>query len=96
MTYGDFKVNFIEVFDENYSKERVITLAATLEQHSEHPIAKGIIEKFNAMELTYLESQDFQAIKGKGIEGTIEGHQVMVVSPGYLEENNLTLPKRAS
>lgn len=93
LTYGDFKVNFIEVFDENYSNERVITLAATLEHHSEHPIAKGIIEKFNAMELTYLESQDFQAIKGKGIEGTIEGHQVMVVSPGYLEENNLTLPK---
>lgn len=93
LTYGEFGVNFIEVFDENYTKDKVIQYATTLENNSEHPIAAGIIKKSEEMGLTSLDVADFQAIQGKGVKGTIDGKEVLVVSPGYLRENNIPLPK---
>jgi len=93
LTHGEFGVNFTEVFDENYDKKKVIELAATLESNSEHPIATGILNKAKSMDIKKLDMNDFTAMKGKGVKGTIEGKEVMVVSPGYLKENNIEIPK---
>ncbi len=93
LTYGEFAVNFVEIFDDNYDEDRVIQLAATLENNSEHPIATGIIGRQEKMGLSTLEMENFQAIKGKGVEGTIDGKDIMVVSPGYLRENNIEVPR---
>lgn len=93
LTMGEFKANFIELYDESYDEKAVIQLAATLEKNSEHPIATGIIDKLKEMELDTLEMDNFQAIKGKGVQGTIEGKEIMVVSPGYLRENNIEVPR---
>lgn len=94
LTHGEFGVNFIEIFDDGYDEEKVIQLAATLEGNSEHPIATGIIKKQKEMNLSTLVMENFQAIKGKGIEGNIDGKNVMVVSPGYLRESNISIPKK--
>ncbi|WP_130806085.1 copper-translocating P-type ATPase [Senegalia massiliensis] len=96
LTKGEFGVNFIEVFDDKYNKEKVIQLAATLENNSEHPIATGIMDKLKEMKLDILEMDNFQAIKGKGVKGTIDNKDIMVVSPGYLNENNIEVPKELS
>ena len=93
LTHGEFGVNFIEIFDDNYNDDIVIQLAATLENNSEHPIATGIIKKQNKMGLSTLNMENFQAIKGKGVEGIIDGKDTMVVSPGYLRENNIEVPR---
>ncbi len=93
LTHGEFQVNFIEVFDQAYNQEKVIEYAATLEQNSEHPIASGILKKQEEMSLSLLKMENFQAIQGKGVEGNIEGKHVLVVSPGYLKENNLEIPR---
>ncbi|MDD4113943.1 MAG: heavy metal translocating P-type ATPase, partial [Herbinix sp.] len=94
LTHGEFAVNFIEIFDDSYNKDKVIELAATLESNSEHPIATGIMEKFKKMGLEILDMDNFQAIKGKGVEGNIDGKDIMVVSPGYLRDNNIIVPKK--
>ncbi len=39
-----------------------------------------------------MSSSDFEAIKGKGIRGKINGEEFIVVSPGYLRENDISLP----
>lgn len=93
LTHGEFGVNFIEIFDNNFTEDRVIEFAATLESNSEHPIATGIIKKQEEMGLSTLKMENFQAIQGKGVEGTIDDKHIMVVSPGYLRENNIEVPK---
>ena len=93
LTHGEFAVNFIEIFDDSYTKEKVIEYAATLENNSEHPIASGIIKKREDMGLATLDMDDFKAIQGKGVEGRIDGKDVMVVSPGYLRENNIEVAR---
>jgi Cu2+-exporting ATPase len=63
-----------------------------LEQKSEHPIATGILEKARDLSLQIPAAENFRAITGKGVEATVEGKRLMVVSPGYLKEHNMDLP----
>ncbi|TFF99907.1 MAG: cadmium-translocating P-type ATPase [Promethearchaeota archaeon] len=93
LTKGEFAVSSIRSYNEKFSEEEIIRYAASLERYSEHPIATGIVKKAEEQELEYLEVEDFQAIKGKGIEGTIEGKAVKVVSKSYLEEKGITIPE---
>lgn len=53
--------------------ERVISILATLESKSEHPIAHALFEYARAKNISALVSSDFQSIKGKGVTATIEG-----------------------
>lgn len=92
LTEGAFAVNKIQSLNQNYQNEKIILLAASLEQNSEHPIAKSILKKAQEMKLALYESSDFIAIKGKGIEGKINGEKVSVVSPNYLKELNFPIP----
>ncbi|MDW7667935.1 MAG: copper-translocating P-type ATPase [Bacillota bacterium] len=93
LTLGEFGVDFIKTTDENYSEDEVLKYAASLEKGSEHPIAKGILDKAKEKELDLFNVNDFQALKGKGIEGNIDEKKVLVVSPGYLKENNIDKPE---
>ncbi|HEY4874344.1 MAG TPA: HAD-IC family P-type ATPase, partial [Puia sp.] len=64
-----------------------------LEQKSEHPIATGILQKGKELSITIPATENFNAITGKGVEATVEGKKILVVSPGYLKENNLAIPE---
>lgn len=94
LTMGTFKANAIKIYDGSYDENHVIQFSASLERNSEHPIATGIIDKFNDMDLDFLDVIDFNAIKGKGVEGVIDNKKIMVVSPGYLKENEINLPEK--
>ena len=45
------------------------------------------------MNLSTFEMNDFKAIQGKGVEGTVNDKKVLVVSPGYLRDQNIEIPK---
>jgi Cu2+-exporting ATPase len=83
LTEGKFGVTDTIPFSADMNEESVLKYAASVEVYSEHPIAKAIafsVEK-------YFQVDNFKAIPGKGAQGTIDGKQVMVVSPGYLREH---------
>ena len=88
LTQGRFGVQQVIPFGDA-SEERVLTLAASLESHSEHPIGEGIVEAAQERELELHEASDFEAIPGKGAQADVDGETVKVVSPGYLEENGI-------
>lgn len=78
----------IGIRDEN---ERILSLAASLEASSEHPIAMGILESAREKGLQTQSVEEFSSIPGKGVKGLVEGKKLLVVSPGYLEENGIVL-----
>lgn len=86
LTEGAFGITDTLVFGKNYSEDDVVAYAASIEQHSEHPIAQGIVR--DAKEKW--EVDGFMSIPGKGAEGKVKGKNVKAVSPGYLRENNIT------
>ena len=93
LTLGKFGVDFIKTTDNDYSEDDILKYAGSLEKGSEHPIAKSILNKAKEKELDLFDVDDFQAIKGKGIKGNIDNKKVLVVSPGYLKENNIDKPE---
>lgn len=95
LTKGDFGVTRIETVDKNFTTEEVLRLASALEQSSEHPIAVGIIKKVKENKIVIPTLEKFKAITGKGVEAIVEGKEVKVVSPGYLRENNISIPEDA-
>lgn len=90
LTKGEFGVTDVLTFNDTYQKEELLKLAASVEQNSEHPLAKGILQ---ASEETYA-VEEFNSITGKGIKGTVNGKQILIVSPGYLREHNVELPRK--
>ncbi len=76
-----------------YEKDnkRILSLAASLEASSEHPIATGILESAQEKGMQIQPVEEFSSIPGKGVQGLIEGKKFLVVSPGYLEENGIAL-----
>jgi P-type Cu2+ transporter len=74
-------------------ENEIIRLASALEQQSEHPIATGILQKVKDLKITIPATENFKAITGKGVEATVEGKKILVVSPGYLKEKNIAIPE---
>jgi P-type Cu2+ transporter len=92
LTVGKFEVSKIVSLKKEVNENEIIRLASALEQKSEHPIATGILQKVKELSITVPATENFNAITGKGVEATLEGKKILVVSPGYLKENNITIP----
>jgi Cu2+-exporting ATPase len=60
----------------------ILNYAAAVEVHSEHPIARRIVAEAGAIQT----ADDFHTVPGRGVSGKVKGREVMVVSPGYLQE----------
>jgi P-type Cu2+ transporter len=87
LTEGKFGVTDTIIFDKGTIGEELLKYAASVEAHSEHPIAKGIVSSAGGA----FTVQNFKAITGKGAEGIVNGRNVKVVSPGYLKEQNISV-----
>ena len=90
LTRGKFGVTDIVSLG-GMPETEVLKLAASLETHSEHPLAKGIVQSAEERHLEIPAARNFHAIPGKGVEGDVAGRRVMVVSPGWLAEEKITL-----
>ena len=90
LTEGRFGVNQVIPLDDA-SEDDVLRLAAAIESRSEHPIARGIVAAAEERDLDVGAPDDFEAIAGKGARGKVDGRTVKVVSPGYLEENDIAI-----
>ncbi|MCC4766902.1 copper-translocating P-type ATPase [Methanosarcina sp. DH1] len=77
--------------EDGRDNEKILSLVASLEASSEHPIAAGILESAREKGLQTQSVEEFSSIPGKGVQGLIEGKKFLVVSPGYLEENGIAL-----
>ncbi|WP_182199302.1 heavy metal translocating P-type ATPase [Paraliobacillus salinarum] len=88
LTEGEFGVTNIFTED-NYDQDKVLQMAASLEVQSEHPIARGIVEKAKEQNISFIEPEAFESMTGKGLKGTIDNNEVLVVSPGYVQEQEL-------
>jgi Cu2+-exporting ATPase len=91
LTVGKFEVSNIVSLQKGLIENELIRLASALEQHSEHPIASGILQKAKDLKIKTPMVTGFKALTGQGVEADVEGKKIMVVSPGYLNENTIKL-----
>jgi Cu2+-exporting ATPase len=90
LTEGTFTVTDILNFNETISDDELLKYAAAVEVNSEHPIARGILEKAGDP----WKVEEFNSITGKGVEGKVNGISVKVVSPGYIRDEKMEYPQQ--
>ena len=93
LTVGKFEISAVVPLQDNVTEKDLISLASALEQHSEHPIATGILQKAKDLAIPIPAIENFHALTGQGVEAHVEGKAVKVVSPGYLKEKNIPFPQ---
>jgi len=92
LTAGKFEVSETVSVEKGITENELLRLAAALEQNSEHPIATGVMQKVKNLNMVIPGVENFKAITGQGVEATVEGKQAKIISPGYLNERNISLP----
>ena len=85
LTEGRFGVTDTLVLAQDIDEETLRKYAASVDANSEHPIAKAIADSSE----NKLPVENFKSIPGKGAGGRVEGKDIKVVSPGYLQEQNI-------
>lgn len=82
---------------EGYTEKDVLHLAASLEQDSEHIIAKGIVKKATEDHVHLDRVEDFSAIPGLGVRGKLHGKDSFIVaSYRYVEDKKIAVPSEIS
>lgn len=93
LTEGHFSVNHYESFKAGVSDEEVLSLFASLESQSNHPLATSIVDFAKNKSISYVQPQDVRNIPGVGLEGTINGQAYKITNVSYLEQNGFEYDK---
>ncbi|MEE8823341.1 copper-exporting P-type ATPase A [Lentilactobacillus sunkii] len=75
---GTITVGKPQVTDVIGNSDKVLSIAASLEQSSEHPLATAILKKAKEAGLEMTPSQNFKAIEGKGVQADVDGESAFV------------------
>ena len=75
----------------NYKNEELLSLAASLEQGSEHPLAEAIVTAAADRGLNLKPVEDFQSHTGKGIVGRIDGQKIAVGNRALFLDHNIEM-----
>jgi len=90
LTKGKFGVSEVIVLGD-LDRRQILSLAGSVESQSEHPIAAGVVAGAQEERAEIATPEGFMAIPGTGAQATVQGHEVMVVSPGYLKREGIQL-----
>lgn len=73
------------------TRERLLQMAASGEKGSEHPLGEAIVRSAEKEGLKLYPVEDFQAIPGHGIEGTIDGVHALIGNRKLMDDRNIEL-----
>lgn len=73
----------------NGSEKQLLTLAASLEQLSEHPLGEAIIKAAEDEELILSNVEQFNAVTGRGVTGIVNGQVLLLGNHAFMQENNI-------
>jgi Cu+-exporting ATPase len=89
LSSGIFKITNIEMPDEIISEEIFLQWVASVENFSQHPIAKSIVYQSEIREIKLLSAQDVKEQSGVGIEGVVEGQHIKIQNNVASKESSL-------
>jgi Cu2+-exporting ATPase len=94
LTEGKFTVNAVKSYTEKLNQDDILALMASLEEHSDHPLASGI--KVAAKKLTQeiKPARDVSTQKGVGLTGTIADQKYQIVNASYLKKNTIEFDQK--
>ncbi|AET68205.1 copper/silver-translocating P-type ATPase [Desulfosporosinus orientis DSM 765] len=93
LTYGKPDVAAVRSFDPALSDQELLSLAASVELRSEHPLGKAIVAHFKAASKASLpEPGDFQMLAGRGVSALVDGRAILAGNAELLRDYSVPLP----
>lgn len=86
LTEGNFSVNYYESFKDDLSNDTILSLFASLESQSNHPLATGIVDFAKSKNISYASPQEVNNISGVGLEGSIDSKKYKITNISYLDK----------
>ena len=83
-TLTNGKPEVVNIISEN--DEKLLSYAAALEKFSQHPLANAVIEYCNKKNIAVEEAENFESHNGLGLSGTVNGKEIMLGSPKFINE----------
>jgi Cu2+-exporting ATPase len=96
LTTGTFEVTAVAVHDDAYDEAQLLRFAAAVEAQSEHPIGKAVVARAEEEGVAVPTAEGVQALKGKGVTGTVDGRRVTVGSSSLVSERGASVPEGAA
>ena len=91
LTFGRLEVSDIIPFEDTMDADTLLTLAASAEVKSEHPLGKAIVAHAKAKDLPLSASEEFKMSAGRGIIANIQGQQILCGNENFLQESGVSL-----
>ncbi|MGH9200759.1 MAG: copper-translocating P-type ATPase, partial [Vicinamibacterales bacterium] len=89
LTEGRPKLTSVVPLDSDESE--LLSVAASAEQGSEHPLARAIVEGAKEREANLIQPEDFQAITGHGLQARVDGRDVVIGNVKLMEDRRISL-----
>ncbi len=89
LTTGNPEVT--DVLVDGMSQDRMLSLAAAVENDSEHPLAKAVVNYAKQLDLPILSADGFTNVAGHGAVAEVEGHPVLVGTPKLMADRGIDL-----
>lgn len=91
LTYGRLDVSDMISFDESISETDLLSLAASAEAKSEHPLGKAIVAYAKTKDVPLVESTAFRMTTGKGIFAEVDNRSLLCGNEKFLAENGVSI-----
>ena len=91
LTYGRLEVSDVLSFQKSLTEEALLTLAASAEARSEHPLGKAIVARAKEQGLPLTESQNFRMMAGKGVAAQVSGRDLLCGNEKFLLEHGVII-----
>lgn len=91
LTYGRLEVSDILSFDNSADESTMLSIAASAESKSEHPLGRAIVTCAKERKVEIVESDDFKMATGKGISAIISGQNIICGNEKFLIQNGIII-----
>ena len=88
LTEGKPKLVGVETVD-GVDEQELLKFIASLENASEHPLARSIVEGADERGIKPVDVDDFDSITGKGVRGTVDGRAVLIGNSRLMQDNDI-------
>lgn len=93
LTRGELSVDQIETYGA-YKKDDVLSLAASLEQSSNHVLARAVVSAANAKHVKYAKAKHIHESAGHGLKAMLHSKEVLIGRLGFLQDHDVSLPPK--
>ena len=81
----------VEIHDANFSEDNLLSLAATADRRSGHPLAKAVVDYAVEKNIAFAEPEQYEQLQGRGVKATVAGQTVLVGNAALLRESGVPL-----